>query len=109
MPDQGGKGIKRGKGEGKGTFKYEKVDNPGLNYSEAIYTGTIKCPPLSNTGYGFVVCEDLSAIYPGKDVFLHLKICPWASDMMLQTGEQVQFNYFEQNGSPQVNRIIRAQ
>lgn len=110
LPDQPmGKGVKRGKGEGKGMFKMEKVDNPGLNYSEAIYTGTIKCPPLSNTGYGFIACEDLAAIYPGKDVFMHLKICPWTADMNLQNGEQVQFNYFEANGAPQANRVIRPQ
>jgi cold shock CspA family protein len=105
-------GIKRGKGDGKGKgFKAEKVDNPGLNYSEAIYTGTVKCPPLANTGYGFLVCEDLQAIYPGKDVFVHLKICPWAGphDMNLQHGEQVQFNYFESNGAPQASRLVRPQ
>merc|ERR1719321_218710 len=95
----------KGKGKGKGMMPHEKVDNPGLDVSQPILSGVVKCSPLPTTGYGFLYSEELQATYPGKDVFLHLKMCPWVQDMQLANGEAVQFNYSATDGKPQVTRI----
>ena len=41
------------------------------------------------SGYTFIVCEEISTMFPGKDTFLHGKICPWADYMDLEPGDEV--------------------
>jgi len=85
------------------------VANPGLDGSEVAYSGKVKYAVNPNTGYGFIASEAVQVLNPGKDVFLHQKLCPWVTDMNLSQGESVQFNFIvNAKGSPQVNRIVRA-
>jgi cold shock CspA family protein len=85
------------------------VENPGLIESEQIFTGTIKHVPSGKTGYGFIQDHSVSALYGGKDAFLHLAVCPWVEQMNLQMGDVVSFNVeLNEKGAPQVKRIIRA-
>lgn len=91
------------------TGSRDPVANPGLDGNEVAYSGTVKHAVNPNTGYGFIASEGIQVLYPGKDVFLHQKLCPWVNDMNLSVGESVQFNFIvNSNGLPQVNRIVRA-
>jgi cold shock CspA family protein len=67
----------------------------------------MKGRPNPATGYSFIQCEEVSAFYGGKDVYLHCKICPWAEHMGLERDTQVQFQYMEKDGAPVVSRIVR--
>jgi len=97
--------IKRSRGgAGGGT----SVANPGLDGSE-VCAGTVKYPVNPDTGYGFIASEAVQVLHPGKDCFLHQKLCPWVTDLNLTQGESVQFNFIvNAKGSPQVSRIVRA-
>ena len=84
-------------------------NNPGLLESEQIYTGFVKSSVNPTSGYGFIEDEMIAQLYQGKDAFLHKKYCPWAADMDLRIGEAVLFNLLEdEQGNPQVKRIVRA-
>ena len=48
-------------------------------------------------------------MYPTRDVYLHIKQCPWAKAMDLDKGDLVQFQYRENDGTPMVSRIIRLE
>merc|ERR1719198_1266135 len=45
-------------------------------------------------------------MYPGKDVFVHSKMCPWVESMTLEKDTKVQFQYVEKDGAPQCVRIV---
>lgn len=85
------------------------VANPGLEPGVEVYTGTVKHAVNADTGYGFISSEAVQAIHPGTDCFLHQKLCPWVTDMNLNQGETVQFNFIVNvKSKPQVSRIVRA-
>lgn len=129
-PAMGGAGRKRAaseamngfvmpapKGAGKGgkaapfTFKYPKPDipNPGLDPDQPVFNGKMKGRPNPQTGYSFIQCDEVSMLYPGRDVYLHCKLCPWVECMGLEKDHLVQFQYGEKDGAPVVSRIIRLE
>jgi len=87
--------------------RMDAPENPGLLPDAPIYEGIIKRPPVERTGYGFVECAEVRTMH-GRDVFLHVRQCPWVPGMNIQPNEMVRFQ-FEMNdrGVPQVTRVIK--
>lgn len=100
----GGKGDK---GWGKmNKFPKPEVPNPGLDPEQQTFAGIMKGRLNPSTGYSFISCDEVAVMYPGKDVFVHSKMCPWVETMELEKDMKVQFQYVEKDGAPQCTRII---
>jgi len=95
-------------GKGNLPSKFPKPSNPGLDPEKATFKGTMKSHMNVKSGYTFIVCEEISTMFPGKDTFLHGKICPWADYMDLEPGDEVKFQIEEKDGSPQCIRVVKV-
>jgi cold shock CspA family protein len=102
----GGKGGKGGKGWGDSKFPRPAVPNPGLDPEQQTFSGVMKGRLNMQTGYGFIQSDEVGMMYPGKDVFVHSKMCPWVESMTLEKDTKVQFQYVEKDGAPQCVRIV---
>jgi len=102
----GGKGGKGGKGWGDSKFPRPAVPNPGLDPQQQTFSGVMKGRLNMQTGYGFIQSDEVGMMYPGKDVFVHSKMCPWVESMTLEKDTKVQFQYVEKDGAPQCVRIV---
>jgi cold shock CspA family protein len=104
----GGKGDKGG---GKSAPKFPRpspshTPNPGLDPEQQTFFGIMKGRLNPATGFTFIHSDDVAVLYPGKDVFVHSKMCPWVESMTLEKDMMVQFQYVEKDGSPQATRVI---
>lgn len=93
----------------EGVHPQVSPDNPGLLPDAPIYEGIIKRPPVERTGYGFVECAEVRTMH-GRDVFLHVRQCPWVPGMNIQPNDMVRFQFdMNDRGVPQVTRIVKLE
>ena len=53
------------------SVQYPKPDipNPGLDPDQPVFNGKMKGRPNPQTGYSFIQCDEVSMLYPGRDVY----------------------------------------
>ena len=67
-----------------------------------------KCISSNYLGYTFIVSEEISTVFPGKDAYLHATACPWVEYMDLTKGDRVLFQVeLNERNQPAVMRIIQ--